>query len=317
MSALSTSMSWVGRMPSKVAISVLVFGLVAVFCLVTWNFTKAVPTFLPGDERLEGGDERRGALVFAAASCSSCHATPGQTDRHKLGGGLALASPYGTFRAPNISSDRTDGIGSWSASDIGNALVAGISPDREHYYPTFPYTSYTGITLADLRDLIAYMRVLPPVTGRPPPHDIPILLRFRPFIAFWKLLYFSEGQTQGEKNGDALHDRGGYLVEALVHCAECHSTRNVMGAIQPSTRFAGGPDPEGTGFVPNITPSRIGSWTENDIATMLATGETPNHGRVGSSMADVVENTSTLPETDLQAIARYIKSLPSRHTPKP
>nr|WP_244441756.1 cytochrome c [Rhizobium grahamii] len=289
----------------------------AVACLAAWQFVKAVPRFLPGDEQLEGGDARRGALVFAAANCSACHATPGQSDPLRLGGGLALASPYGTFRAPNISSDLVDGIGSWSASDIGNALVAGVSPDHQHYYPVFPYTSYTGITVSDLRDLIAYMHTLPPVMGRPPAHDIPMLLRFRPSLAIWKLLYFREGRTQVEDNGDIVHDRGGYLVEALGHCAECHSTRNVMGAVKSSTRFAGGPDPEGTGFVPNITPSRIGSWTEGDIVKMLQTGETPTHGRVGSSMADVVENMSELPQADRLAIARYIKALPSRPTPKP
>jgi mono/diheme cytochrome c family protein len=107
------------------------------------------------------------------------------------------------------------------------------------------------------------------------------------------------------------------LAEAVAHCAECHSSRDIFGAIKPKTRFAGGKDPEGVGYIPNITPKRIGDWKQEDIAEVLKTGVTPNHGRVGSSMADVVTNTAMLPKSDRDAIAVYIKSLPSRDTPKP
>jgi mono/diheme cytochrome c family protein len=107
------------------------------------------------------------------------------------------------------------------------------------------------------------------------------------------------------------------LAEAVVHCAECHSSRDVFGGIKANTRYARGQDPEGTGFYPNITPARIGDWSERDIAEMLKSGNTPNHGRVGSSMTDVVTNTAMLPEADREAIASDIKSLPPRPTPKP
>jgi mono/diheme cytochrome c family protein len=103
----------------------------------------------------------------------------------------------------------------------------------------------------------------------------------------------------------------------VAHCAECHSTRDLFGAIKPATRFAGGQDPEGTGYFPNITPARIGSWSEQQIAEVLKSGNTPDHGRVGSSMTDVVTNTATLPQSDRDAIATYIKSLPARPTPQP
>ncbi|WP_310421565.1 cytochrome c [Mycoplana sp. BE70] len=297
----------------------LLGGILAIVLAVLflWKVTEAVPRFPTDDPRLGGGDAARGALVFAVGDCASCHATPGESDRLKLGGGQALASPFGTFRVPNISPDPVDGIGLWSASDLANALIAGVSPDRQHYYPVFPYPSYTGMTLADVRDVYAYLRTLQPVSGRPPPHDLPLLFRVRRGLAFWKLLFFTEGKSEAVFNGDPVRDRGGYLVETLGHCAECHSTRNVLGAIKPSTRFAGGPDPEGTGFIPNITPSRIGDWSEADIVRLLETGQTPNHGRVGSSMADVVTNTAQLPRSDREAIARYIKSLPPRPTPHP
>ena len=271
------------------------------------------------DEDLVGapGNAERGRLVFAAGQCASCHASPGQPDRLKLGGGLALASPFGTFRIPNISPDPIDGIGNWSAADLGNALVSGVSPRGEHYYPAFPYVGYTSMRIEDIKDLYAYLMTLPKIGGRVPPHDLSPLFRIRRLIGGWKLLFFRERRTEAVLNGDAVHDRGAYLVETLAHCAECHSTRNMFAAVKESTRFAGGPDPEGTGFVPNITPARIGTWTEADIVRMLESGDTPDHGRVGSSMADVVINSSMLPPEDRAAIARYIKALPGRETPKP
>ncbi|MBW9056386.1 c-type cytochrome [Rhizobium mesosinicum] len=292
-------------------------GCTLIAVLLFFYFTKADPRFSPRDAALTAGDAAKGQLVFLAADCSSCHATPGQPDKLNLGGGLALASPFGTFRPPNISPDPVDGIGSWSVADLANALISGVSPRGEHYYPAFPYPSYTGMSLDDVRDLYAYLRTLPPVAGRPPPHELPLLFRLRRALALWKLLFFDEGKSEAVINGDTTHDRGGYLVETLGHCADCHSTRNKLGAIKPSTRFAGGPDPEGTGYVPNITPSRIGGWSETQIATMLSTGETPDHGRVGSSMADVVANTAQLPQADRDAIAYYVKSLPPRSTPHP
>lgn len=303
--------------PTVVAAALLVaVGLLALGA-TAWLLTTPHPFFVKDDPRLAAGHPERGRLVFLAGQCASCHASPGQPDRLKLGGGLALSSPYGTFRAPNISPDPKDGIGTWSVSDLGNALVSGVSPDNEHYYPVFPYPSYTAIRYADIGDLYAYLKTLPKVSGRAPPHDLPLLFRIRRLIGGWKLVFFRERQTQAMLTGGPVHDRGAYLVETLSHCAECHSSRNIAGAIKPGSRFAGARDPEDTGFVPNITPSRLASWSEADIRRMLETGDTPTHGRVGSSMADVVVNIAQLPADDRVAIARYIKSLPPRETPQP
>jgi mono/diheme cytochrome c family protein len=284
----------------------------------SWIVTRPRASFSSDDVRLqENGNPELGRLVFAAGDCASCHATPGQNDRLRLGGGLALASPYGTFRIPNISSDPTDGIGSWRASDLANAMIGGVSPHQKHYYPVFPYPSYTGMRLNDVRDLMAYLRTLPAVKGRPPPHDLIPLFSIRRFVGFWKLLFFREGHSQTAPDDEGLQDRGQYLVETVAHCAECHSSRNLFGAIKRSARFAGGLDPEGTGFIPNITPSRIGDWSVTDIAEVLKSGKTPDHGVVGSSMAKVVTNTAMLPQSDRDAMAHYIKSLPARPTPRP
>jgi mono/diheme cytochrome c family protein len=291
-----------------------VIGSVAV-----WTISEPQPAFSKdADAALDQpGDPAKGKLIFAAGDCASCHASPGQPDRLRLGGGLALASPYGTFRVPNISTDPVDGIGAWRTIDLANALLSGVSPDNYHYYPSFPYSSYAKMRVEDVRDLRAYLRTLPAVSGKPPPHDLAPPFRIRRFVGFWKILFFDRKPIVSDSKRDDAWNRGQYLAEAVAHCAECHSSRNLFGAVKPDTRFAGGQDPEGVGYIPNITPKRIGDWTEANIAEVLKTGNTPTHGRVGSSMADVVTNTATLPQSDRDAIAVYIKSLPPRDTRAP
>lgn len=196
-------------------------------------------------------------------------------------------------------------------------MLAGVSPTKTHYYPAFPYSSYARMTYDDVLDLMAYLRTLPRVSGQAPPHEPTILFRIRRFVGFWKILFLDRRPLVADDTHDELWNRGRYLTEAVAHCAECHSSRNLLGAVRPKMRFAGGTDPEGTGYIPNITPTRIGGWSRQDIEKMLQTGDTPNHGRVGSSMSDVVTNTALLPQRDRSAIADYVKSLPSRPTPQP
>jgi len=230
---------------------------------------------------------------------------------------MALGSPYGIFRVPNISMDEQDGIGRWSAADLGNALLSGVSPAGQHYYPVFPYPRFAHMDLADVKNLIAFLRTLPKVKGRAPPHDISVVFKIRRMLGIWKLFYFHPGPIESDLSRSAAWNRGRYLVESVAHCTDCHSSRNVWGAVKPSTAFAGAKDPEQVGFIPNITPAAIGDWTVEQLSEVLKSGVTPSHGRVGSSMADVVTNTAMLPQSDRDAIAIYIKSLPARATPKP
>src|SRR5271167_3845361 len=99
------------------------------------------------------GDPEAGRNVFFIAGCESCHMSPGQKDPLRLGGGMELKTPFGSFYPPNISPDPVDGIGKWSAADFANALMAGVSPPGEHLYPAFPYTSYCRMSIKDVRDL--------------------------------------------------------------------------------------------------------------------------------------------------------------------
>ncbi|HEV2560105.1 MAG TPA: cytochrome c [Microvirga sp.] len=255
-----------------------------------------------------------GRILYHAGGCASCHATPNQEDRTRLGGGYALKSPFGTFYVPNISSHRTDGIGSWTAADFVRAMREGVSPDGRHYYPAFPYTSYQRMPATDLADMFAYMQTFPAVEGRARDHDLPFPFTIRRGVGLWKLAFLNGKPFAPDPARSASWNRGAYLVEGPGHCAECHSERNVAGALIPERRYAGGPDPEGRGMVPNITPhpTGTGGWTVADMAQMLKTGETPNFVNVSGPMGSVVRNTAELPEADRAAMGEYLLSLPPR-----
>jgi len=256
-----------------------------------------------------------GQTMFNAGGCSSCHAVPNQPDRTKLGGGLALPSPFGTFYVPNISPDPNDGIGRWSEADFVTAMLKGTSPSGAHYFPAFPYTSYALAKLEDVRDLFAYLKTLPQVAGRVRDHDLPFPFNIRRTVGIWKLLFFDDRPFVPDPARSVGWNRGAYLVNGLGHCAECHSPRNFLGGIVAAQRFAGGPNPEGEGWVPNITQKRLGEWSVKDFGYFLETGELPDGDSAGGSMARVIKNTSQLPAPDRAAMAEYLKSLPAVEGP--
>ena len=263
-------------------------------------------------------DLANGKTMFYAGGCAGCHATPGQEDKTRLGGGLALKSPFGTFYVPNISPDPNDGIGAWSEADFVTALWKGTSPHGEHYYPALPYTSYQRMKLEDVRDLFGYLKSLPPVAGRQRNHAMMFPFNIRRGVGLWKLLFLDGQPFKPDPTQSAQWNRGAYLVNGPGHCAECHSPRNLAGGIIASQRFAGGPNPDGEGWIPNITQKGLSDWSEKEIAYMLETGMTPDGDSVGSSMTEVVRNCSQLSADDRTAIAAYIKSLPPvEGPPKP
>jgi mono/diheme cytochrome c family protein len=263
-------------------------------------------------------DLANGRTMLYAGGCPACHAVPGQDDRTRLGGGLAIKTAFGTFYAPNISPDPNDGIGRWSEADFVTALTKGTSPSGQHYYPVFPYGSYQNMALADVRDLFAYLKTLPPVGGQSREQAVAFPFNVRRFVGGWKFLFLAGQQVRAEPSQSPAWQRGAYLVNGPGHCAECHSPRNALGGIKSDQRFAGGPDPEGEGWVPNITQKGLASWSDKDIAYLLETGDTPDGDSVGGSMVQVVKNTGQLSAADRAAMATYIKSLPPvEGPPKP
>jgi mono/diheme cytochrome c family protein len=295
----------------------------AAFWVVTTPATVPAAALPPHTADLDNGRE-----MFNIGGCASCHATPAEepdkVDRLRLGGGLALVSPFGTFYAPNISPDPADGIGRWSEADFVTALWKGTSPEGRHLYPSLPYTSYQHMELADLRDLFAYLKTLTPVQGKVRDHDLPFPFDIRRLIGVWKLLFLRGGPYTPDPAQPEQWNRGAYLVNGPGHCAECHSPRNALGAIVESERFAGGPAPDSKGWVPNITQAGLQhwgedgiAWTKQDVGMYLVDGMNPAGDYAGAGMAEVIRNTSLISPYDRGAIATYILSLPPRAGPPP
>lgn len=288
----------------------------AVIGLVVYWFVT-IPATVPASALgAHTANPENGRTMFFAGGCASCHATPGQDDKLQLGGGLGLHSPFGTFYAPNISSDPKAGIGAWTEQQFVNAMLKGTTPGGSHYFPAFPYTSYQMMTLADVRDLFAHMKTLPAMQTSSRAHDVSFPFNVRRALGGWKMLFFHEATFKPDLTKSEQWNRGAYLVNGPGHCAECHSPRNFIGGIKSGQRFAGGPNPEGKGWVPNITQARLKDWSEEDIAYLLESGMTPEGDTVGSNMTPVIRNTSQLSQEDRAAMAVYLKSLAPVEGPK-
>jgi len=263
-----------------------------------------------------GGDAvTRGEYIFPAAGCASCHSQE-EGKGPPLAGGVALKTPYGTFYTPNITPDPVHGIGKWSEADFVTAMIKGTAPNGQHLFPAFPYPSYQHMKWDDVRDLFAYLKTLPAVADESKPHDVPFPFNVRRSLGVWKFLFLDGKTFTPDPAKDAVWNRGAYLVNGPGHCAECHSPRNFLGGIKESQRFAGGPEPGGDGFVPNITQKGL-SMSYDDLLKMLTTGETPDGDTVGGEMGKVVANTGKLGDADRAAIATYVKSLPPVEGPRP
>lgn len=284
-----------------------------------WALTK--PADLPAETlailQTHPSDAEHGEAVFWAAGCASCHAAPGLAvnapteDRLHLTGGHAFATPFGTFRAPNVSMDPVQGIGAWSQADFARAVLLGVSPTGAHYYPAFPYTTYGRADPEDIADLWAFWQTLPADATPSHAHDIAFPVTVRRGLGLWKLLNFNT-EFVAPISDDPVTMRGRYLVEALGHCAECHTPRDLTGGLDHSAWLAGAVNPAGNGRIPALPPR---SWSAEDIAAYLQSGFTPSFDVVGGSMADVIANTSRLAPEDRAAIANYVLAV--RSSPNP
>jgi mono/diheme cytochrome c family protein len=267
----------------------------------------------------QAANVENGRYMFYAGGCASCHAAPASSkcndadykDPLVLTGGRCLKSAFGTFYVPNITQDKETGIGGWSDEDFIRAMTEGVSPEGRQYYPAFPYTSYRNMKRDDLLDLKAFLETLPAVSSKTPENELPFPYNIRAGLVFWSWLNLKGGAFTPDHSKSAEVNRGAYLVEGPGHCGQCHTPRNWLGGMIEDKKLSGAPNPEGKGFIPNITPDSTGlkSWSEKDIAYALETGFTPDGDSLGGSMTKVQENMAKLTPEDRQAIAAYLRSI--------
>jgi len=255
-------------------------------------------------------DAERGESVFIAAGCASCHAADDAEGDAKLilAGGQRFPSDFGTFVAPNISMDAAHGLGGWTLAEFASAVRQGASPDGRHYYPAFPYASYTLMTDQDVVDLWGFMQSLPSVATPSAEHEIVFPFNIRRTVGVWKMLYANDDWVMTDAPSPEV-ERGRYLVEVLAHCGECHTPRDALGGMDRSAWLSGAPNPTGRGRIPSLAPANF-DWAAEDIVYYLETGFTPEFDSVGGHMTAVIDNFAQLPASDREAVAAYLKALP-------
>jgi mono/diheme cytochrome c family protein len=255
------------------------------------------------------GDVKRGEYLSKAGGCIGCH-TETRKGAQPYAGGRALKTPFGTFYGPNITPHPQAGIGSWTEADFVRAMREGKRRDGSNYFPAFPYTSFTHINDADLRDLWAYLRSLTPSAQPSKEHDLGFLYRWRFLVTFWKWLFLDPGPLAADPAKSEAVNRGRYLTDALGHCGECHTPRNFLGGPKKS-RYLGGAKLGDDANAPNITPTRLKKYGLSELKDILTTGLYSDGDVMGETMSEVVMNTtSQLAPADLDALIAYLLSVP-------
>lgn len=260
----------------------------------------------------------RGRYLATVGNCMGCHTAAGG---QAYAGGRALETPFGRFYGPNLTPDDATGIGQWTPDDFWRALHHGKSRDGSLLYPAFPYPTYSNVTRADADDIYAYLRALPAVQQPNRPHELDFPYNWRPLLSVWRALYFRPGEaTAGAAPANGVPAgqgeqwlRGRYLVQGLAHCAECHTPRNRLGALQADASLEGGVMPGQGWYAPALTGDPVtglGQWTAQDIAQLLQTGISA-HSHASGPMGEAIRlGFQHVTDGDTQAMAVYLKSLP-------
>lgn len=249
-----------------------------------------------------------GEYIFNMGGCASCHTA---SEDQPLAGGVAMETPFGVFYTPNITPDRGTGIGDWSDEDFIRAMTKGEAPDGSHYYPAFPYTSYSKMPRKELLALKQYLDKQTPIVSRNRPHELSFPFNIRPILKLWKLANFDDAQFQRNRDKSQAWNRGAYIVNGPGHCGECHSPRNLIGGVKTDKALTGNPDGPDGEAVPGLTmaeDNRVSQWSDEDLLFSIQIGMTPDGDFLGGSMGHVIENsTGKLSEADLKAIIEYLR----------
>ncbi len=253
----------------------------------------------------------RGEYLARAADCESCHTAKGG---RAFAGGVAFNLPFGTLYSPNITPDRRTGIGAWSDAQFLNALQQGVAPDGSHYYPAFPFAAYSLMTEADALAIKAYLMSVPPVQAATPPNTLRFPFNQRALLRLWSVLFNPGRRFERDPGRTPQWNRGAYLAEALGHCGDCHTPRNLLEGLDNRRKFAGAVASGWKAF--NITPDRrtgIGEWDDEALVRYLSVGHAAGHGTASGPMGEAVDHSlSHLTPGDIAALVAYMRSVPAR-----
>jgi mono/diheme cytochrome c family protein len=273
------------------------------------DFKGADPTGVPAS--LAKDDiVKRGEYLARAADCMVCHTARGGKE---YAGGLAFKLPFGELYSTNITADKETGIGNYSDRDFLNAVQHGTRRDGAPLYPAMPFTSYTYLTDADALAIKAYLFSLTPVRAVAPSNTLAFPFNQRWGMLFWTVMFNRDGRFEPDAQQSAEWNRGAYLAEALAHCGECHTPRNLAFALDNRRKFSGAITAGWRAF--NISSDKttgIGDWRDEDIVSYLSVGHATGHGTASGPMGEAVdESFSQLTSEDIKALATYLRTIPA------
>jgi mono/diheme cytochrome c family protein len=256
----------------------------------------------------------RGEYLAKAADCMVCHTKPGQK---AFAGGLAFKLPFGTLYSTNITADKETGIGNYSDQDFLNAVQRGKRHDGAMLYPAMPYPSYTFMTDEDLLAVKAYLFSLPPVRAPAAENTLAFPFNQRWAMLFWAAVFNPDTRFAPDTSKSPEWNRGAYIAEALAHCGECHTPRNLGFALDNRKKFAGAVTAGWRAFnISSDNATGLGNWSEEALVSYLSTGHALGHGTASGPMGEAVDNSlSRLVPGDVRALAVYLRSVPPQPSP--
>jgi mono/diheme cytochrome c family protein len=288
----------------------LLGGAAAAFAIV-WR--PAIATVEPpGPQAFDAALVKRGRELAAIGNCNNCHTMQGGRN---FAGGLPVPTPFGTIFSSNITPDADTGIGKWSEAAFRRAMRSGVNREGQHLYPTFPYDHFTHVSDEDDRALYAFLMTRQPVRAPVRENQLAFPFNQRFAVAGWKLLFLRRDSYQPNPRESAEWNRGAYLVEGLAHCGACHTPRNALGAERNSAQFAGGDVDHWHAYALNDRSHAPVPWNADALYAYLRDGWHPDHGTARGPMAEVVENLSSIPSSDVRAIAVYMAGVSGTPTP--
>jgi len=289
------------RIIAGIVAVVLVAAVAAAFAIV-WRpaFATIDP---PAPHTFDAALVKKGRDLAAIGNCNDCHTVRGAKN---FAGGLPVPTPFGTIFSSNITPDAETGIGRWSEAAFQRAMRSGVNREGQHLYPTFPYDHFTNVSDEDDRALYAFLMTRQPVRAPARENQLSFPFNQRFAIAGWKLLFLRHDTYQPDPRQSAEWNRGAYLVEGLAHCGACHTPRNALGAERNSAQFAGGDVDNWHAYALNDQSHSPVPWTADALFAYLRDGFHPDHGTARGPMAEVVSNLSSVPSSDVRAIAVYM-----------
>lgn len=235
-------------------------------------------------------------LATAIGKCAECHGDG-------LGGKVMVDDPmFGRFVAPNLTRG-VGGVGSSrSDADLATALRHGVGVDGKTLV-FMPSEEYTRFTEADLRDLLAYVRSLPPIDRTLPGRRLgPISVGL---LGAKKLPLPAESIDHGRVPDDSIVPeptvRYGEYLANVGGCTGCHNPALSGGEIVGA--------PPGTPIAANLTPGGR-QWSLEEFRTALRDGIRP--GGVTMHPFMPVRFTKLMTDQEIEAVWRYVTSVPAR-----